>query len=64
MRTEMQALAELHRCAGTQFDRAVIAVLEDALCASSETVRTPLNRMGFEYFRRTVEQRGRYAAGA
>jgi HD-GYP domain-containing protein (c-di-GMP phosphodiesterase class II) len=30
-RTEMQALAELHRCAGSRFDPAVIAVLEDAL---------------------------------
>ena len=28
MRTEMQALTELHRCAGSQFDPAVIAVLE------------------------------------
>jgi two-component system cell cycle response regulator len=37
IRTEPQALAELRRCAGSQFDPAVIAVLADALNASSET---------------------------
>jgi diguanylate cyclase (GGDEF)-like protein len=59
-RTEMQALAELHRCAGSQFDPAVIAVLEDALYASSETARIPVdivtagaNVEGVDYFTAT-----------
>jgi len=36
VRTQRQALAELHRCAGSQFDPAVVAVLDDALHLSSQ----------------------------
>lgn len=36
IRTETQTLAELRRCAGSQFDPTVVAVLQQALCASSE----------------------------
>jgi diguanylate cyclase (GGDEF)-like protein len=43
-RTEMQALAELLRCAGSQFDPALIAGLEDALSTSSETVHAAQQR--------------------
>jgi diguanylate cyclase (GGDEF)-like protein len=35
VRTQTEALAELHRCAGSQFDPAVIAILDDVLHLSS-----------------------------
>jgi diguanylate cyclase (GGDEF)-like protein len=40
IRTEMQAVAELRRCAGSQFDPAVIAALEDVLHETSQTQPT------------------------
>ena len=45
-RTATEALAELHRCAGSQFDPAVVALLEDALRLSSqiEPVHRPRRR--------------------